>query len=231
MRTFLISSLLCCAATAVAAQQPRPTAPNSRIRRPAAPPTGPAVGNVIRVDAARKTILVTGRSRTDRPQTVLVESRAAIVREARGGVGDLKEGDTIEVAGVPLVIDARQIDYGALSSQPTPRTRPATPDRPERPSRVPAVEPQLTGRVVKLNPLTIELRGGVTAELKVSPATRFTKIVPIALNEIRPGDPIMALGKRDAQSVLVARRVQIGQPVPRKPGGRPASKKPRVPRK
>jgi hypothetical protein len=189
------------------------------------------VGNVIRVDAARRTILVTGRSRTDRPQTVLVESRAVIVREARGGVGDLKEGDTIEVAGVPLVIDARQIDYGALSSQPTPRTRPATPDRPERPSRVPAVEPQLTGRVVKLNPLTIELRGGVTAELKVSPATRFTKIVPIALNDIQPGDPIMALGKRDAQSVLVARRVQIGQPVPRRPGGRPASKKPRVPRK
>jgi hypothetical protein len=135
-----------------------------------------------------------------------------ILKQVRASAADLKVGETIEVVGVPLQIDARTIRVGEVA--PVPEEHPARkapkPGAPPAPRPRPVVQPQLLAKVVRLNPLTIELGAGVTAEVKVSGGTSFTRVARVPLNGLRVGDPVMVMGSRNAAGALVAHRVQVG---------------------
>ncbi|MGV3723801.1 MAG: DUF5666 domain-containing protein [Actinomycetota bacterium] len=213
-----MSVVFCCAVAVSAAAQQPPKAPTRRVRRtpvqqPPARPTGSvAAGSVVKVDAARGTLLISGRTAREQPQLVEILPAAMIVKQFRASAAELKVGETIEVVGVPLQIDARTIRIGEVA--PVPDDHPArTPPKsgaPTPPRQSPVVQPQLLAKVVRVNPLTIDLGGGVKAEVKVGGGTRFTRVARVPLNGVKPGDPVMVMGSRNATGALVAHRVQIG---------------------
>lgn len=222
MRYLAPSVTLCCAvALGAAAQQKQPRRNTKPVRpgqrsAPIPPPGAPGgsvyAGSVVEVNSTEGTLVLTGRTRSEQPQRIQVLPAADIVRQLRGTAADLKVGEIIEVVGVPLEIDARNIRVGevrpsgAIHRDPTP-ARPGAP-RPER--KLPVVQPQLLGKVVRLNPLTVEFGGGVTATVRVGDNTAITRIMAIPLNSLKPGEPVLAMGSRDASGTLVARRIQVG---------------------
>lgn len=171
------------------------------------------MGNVLKVDSTRSEVFITGRSRNDRPQKVLITEKSVLVRQARGSAADLKVGDTIEVTGIPLQIDARTIRVGDITRpaevRPT-NPRPNAPPRPDRPSRLPLTRPRMMARVLRVSPLTVQLAEGINADIKVGAETNIIRATKVPLSNLKPGDPLFALGSRDANGDLVARRVQVG---------------------
>jgi len=171
------------------------------------------MGNVVRTDPTRNEVTITGRSRNDPPQKVLVTDKTTLVRQVKGTAADLKVGDTIEITGIPLQIDARTIRVGEITRHPEVRPanpRPNAPERPDRPSRLPLTRPRMMGRVLRVSPLTVQLAEGINADIKVSGETSIIRVTSIPFSNIKPGDPVFALGSRDPHGNLMARRVQVG---------------------
>jgi hypothetical protein len=215
-----ILTLCCAVALGAAAQQKQPKRNTKPVRpgqrKPPPPPSAPSgtvyTGSVVEVNSTQSTLVVSGRTANERPQVIQVSPEADVVRHVRGTAADLKVGELIEVVGVPLEIDARNIRVGevrpsaAVHRDPSP----AKPGASRPASSLPVVQPQLLGKVVRVSPLAIELGGGVTASVKVGSDTTITRIVRIPLNDLKPGEPVMAMGSRNTAGVLVARRIQAG---------------------
>jgi len=169
-------------------------------------------GSVVKVDSTKGIVVISGRTSREPPQHVDVLPAAIIVKQFRASAAELKVGETIEVVGVPLQIDARTIRVGEVAPIPAdhaPRTVP-NPGARQPPRQAPIVQPQLLGKVRRLAPLTLELGGGVTAEVKVSPSTVFTRVSNVPLNTLKTGDPVLVMGSRNAAGNLVASRIQVG---------------------
>jgi hypothetical protein len=218
MQYLSFSVFVCCAAAIGAAAQqarrtpPRPSRPTTPRTYPAPNPAsgGIAAGSVLSVDSARGTLVISGRSSRDKPQQVQVRPEAAILKQSKASAADLKVGDVIEVVGAPLEIDARTIRMGEVRPPSASHPDPKKPGASRKPSSLPAVQPQLLGKVVKLNPLAVELGAGVTASVKVTASTSFVKIATIPLNSLKAGDPVLVMGSRDPNGTLLARRIQVG---------------------
>lgn len=172
------------------------------------------MGNVLKADPTRNEILITGRSRNDAPQKVVVTEKTTLVRQVKGSAADLKVGDTIEITGIPLQIDARTIRVGEITRKPefvpSKPLPPGAAERADRTSRLPLTRPRMLGRVLKTSPLVVQLAEGINAEIKVGAETTIIKVATIPFGSVKPGDPVFALGSRDQNGALVARRVQVG---------------------
>lgn len=172
------------------------------------------MGNVVKTDPTRNEVTVTGRSRNDPPQTVVFTDKTTLVKQVKGSAADLKVGDTIEVTGIPLQIDARTIRVGEITHKPevvrkNPRPAAAAPP-PDRPSRLPLTRPRMLGRILRVSPLTVQLAEGINADIKVGGETNIVRVTTVPFSSIKPGDPLFALGSRDQNGNLVAHRVQVG---------------------
>lgn len=171
------------------------------------------MGNVLKADASRTELMISGRSRNDPPQKIVVTEKTTLIKQVKGSAADLKVGDTIEISGVPLQIDARTIRVGEITRKPEVRPAkpsPAAAQRPDRPARLPKSRSRLLGRVLKTSPLIVQLSEGINAEIKVSGETSIIRVATVPFSSIKPGDPVFALGSRDQNGALVAHRLQVG---------------------
>lgn len=168
------------------------------------------MGNVLKADASRNELMISGRSRNDPPQKIVVTEKTTLIKQVKGSAADLKVGDTIEISGVPLQIDARTIRVGEITRKPEVRPAKPSPAAAERPARLPKSRSRLLGRVLKTSPLVVQLSEGINAEIKVSGETSIIRVATVPFNSIKLGDPVFALGSRDQNGALVAHRVQVG---------------------
>lgn len=169
------------------------------------------MGSVLKTDPSRNEVTISGRSRNDRPQKVVLSEKTTLVKQVNGNAADLKVGDTIEITGIPLQIDARTIRVGEPARQPEVRAdRPRATPAPERPSRLPAARPRVLGRILRVSPLTVQLSEGINADIKVGGETQIVRITTVPFSSIKVGEPLFAVGSRDQNGNLLARRVQVG---------------------
>lgn len=185
--------------------RPAPAAP---------PPTGasrgalvPVQGTVARKDAAGAMVeLETPQGKA----SVHLAPGVRILKQVRATLADIKEKDFVTVLGVPRALDARSINVFPAGEGTVPAPGAGQPAAPDPLMPRPAAWGSASGVVVSLNPLTLEVdKARVT--VAVDEETPILRRTPATLDEIPVGELMMAWGEWDAQKVLQARSVFVGQ--------------------
>jgi hypothetical protein len=193
--------------------------------------SGLTLGTIKAIDSGRRRLTLSpmrGAAAGDR--VVALVPNSEVYRLAPARIQDLRPGDMLNVVGLPLQIEARQIRIGDVAPGATARpvtaaaqpARPApkapAPKAPARPAPRPTTPPapngsplaRVYGRVTRLTPLQVTLPGGINVQVKTGKDTRFTRAVRLTLAQIKIGEPAMVFGATGADGVVAGNRVQVG---------------------
>jgi hypothetical protein len=179
-------------------------------------------------------------------RTITVGEGVGIYAQKQVAVSDLKLGDRVYISGIPSVIVATSIEgqeagTEAKFQEAMRAAMPAPPgNAPNPPPGQPQPEPTvgITGSVVSLSPLTIEVSNGKKTEVLCSETTKVSRIEVAKLGDLKPDSDIVAFGpdesgvvkatlvfQGDSQIAMRAMRDLMGQRFrgmtgPGGPGGR-----------
>jgi len=191
-----------------------------------------AMGTVSGGDPATGTIIITSQFGNGN-QTIHVANDTKIVVQVQVDISKLKVGDTVQVQGVPKEISVNTISAGEVPDflpggqrggrAGGPGGQPGAPGnpgaaaggqgagangQPQRPQAPPAVA-SASGKITKLEPLTISLSDDVSIVLKMAPNAKITKLMPGTINNVKLGDNITASGAAAADGSFNATGVGI----------------------
>jgi hypothetical protein len=176
-----------------------------------------ATGQVTGGDPATGTVII--GSPFGGSQTIHVGTDTKMVALVQVDATKLKIGDTVRVEGVPSQITASTIAAGDLPDFLTPPARGrggpgapvgAAPGAPQAAgAAAQAARPQpatatATGKISKLEPLTIELSDEVSIVLKLGPNAKIMKMMPATINNIKLGDQVFASGQAGQDGIFMA---------------------------
>jgi hypothetical protein len=135
-----------------------------------------------------------------------LDANTKMVEYADCDVAQIKIGDIITVAGMPLKMRADDIQVGG------PVTQFMTPPAPPGGQQMfdplaPTATGQLTGKVTVLQPLTVDVNG-VAIEIETTAKTTVIKQQPIAdAGTFKANQKVLVIGQRDQANNIAARLV------------------------
>lgn len=143
---------------------------------------------------------------------VAVTGNTQITRTVEASAADLKTGETITVTGQPTAITARMVQIGerpgARQAGGAAGGRQGA-NRPMQMGR--GGNAQATGQITGRNPLTIKTQDGTTVKVTLASDARISRTIPATIQNIVPGDQLMAFGQTAQDGYCYARFVRIGQ--------------------
>jgi hypothetical protein len=229
-----LSGLMLCgllAARMTSAQGPGGPPPDG----PGGPPGGPggvgrfmpfAAGTISAIDPNTGKIALQTQFGGN-ARTIQVTNNTQFVTQMNITAADLQVNDQVQVQGVPTGITASSLTAGQMPDflPGGGRFRPGGPPNIGNPGgsgagAAPAFA-SATGRVTATNPLTISLSNNVSLTVKLAPNARVSKIAPMAFNNLKIGDRVIASGQAGNDGSFMATGVAVNMEMagPFGPGG------------
>jgi len=140
---------------------------------------------------------------------VAVTANTQITRTVEAAASDLATGQTITVTGQPTAITARTVQISDQTAAAGPGA--GGQQGANRRGRRMSGNAQATGEITSLNPLTIKTQDGATVTVTLAPDATVSRTVPATIQNIVPGDQLMAFGQTAQDGYCYARFVRIGQ--------------------
>jgi hypothetical protein len=187
----------------------------------------PMTGIIRQVDPARNALLVQMRGGETASNWVMLSPETRILQAKQTTLAELKPNETIMVTGVPTSITAAQIQIGEVTTPPPfggfrggggpggaaggQGGRGGGAGRAgggQMPGAVSSA--QATGTVVTTNPLVLMLAGNVKVNVVAEPSVRVTRVMPGTITDLKVGDTVSVLGRRDDNDNLIAFQIQSG---------------------
>jgi len=143
---------------------------------------------------------------------VAVTANTQITRTVEAAASDLKTGQTITVTGLPTAITARTIQISDQTAAAGQAGRGAGGQQgANRRGRRTGGNAQATGEITSVKPLTVKTQDGTIVKVTLAPDATVSRTVPAAIQNIVPGDQLMAFGQTAQDGYYYARFVRIGQ--------------------
>jgi len=181
--------------------------PGQMNRRP------PFMGGVVTaVDMAAGTITVDSPFGNGDSQKIQTSSATKITSQVAATVSDLKQGDQVQIQGLPTGITATTLTIGQVPMPPGGGGPGGFggPGRRGGPGGGPTQSfAMASGTVSSTSPLTISLSSSASLTLKLDPAAKITKFSAIPLSSIKVGDRIMSFGQSGDDGTLTATTVSV----------------------
>lgn len=222
-KRILLGAVLAAAAVTLVAAQPRGQGFGMGQGPGFGGPMPFVMGRVVSAEIAKGTITaeIFGQ------QMVLYPVRATVLtKRVEVKPSELAVGDTLEVSGLPLRLEARTVRVQApvaQGTQPAELAGPAGGDGPAfgRRGRMPAMA-MATGKVTATNPLTVAVEimspsgeaTEVAVEIKVTDTTRITKPAPADWAEVVEGVTFQASGQMNEQGQYILDTLTLGEELP-----------------
>ncbi len=165
-------------------------------------------GTIAAVDAGKRVVDITPMGREDQVISVTIAEDALVAAITDAKVSELAVGDNVEVSGFPAALVAQDLRIGG-GLQTIIRSAFLPPDAPQgafRPGGRPMV---ISGTVAKLKPLTLDIGNGVMIQVAASDNTPTTKVALVELDDLKPTEPVLAVGQRDQQGNVTVRAFAV----------------------
>ena len=168
---------------------------------------GVTSGTVTAVDLTAGTIAI--QSMRNQAVVVTIGADVPIYAQKTVTVAELKVGDKVFINGTPTVLIAGNINVQdpVVEDEIMAKIREANPDMPAAPpppttpAQAPPVMVGITGEVVSLDPLTVELTGGKKTQIMADGSTKVIKIATATLADIQAKSDLFVVGPNDNGSV------------------------------
>ena len=169
-------------------------------------------GTITSIDTAAGTITVTPASGT--ASVIALTSSTEIVGHETIAASAIALGDTLEVAGIPLTLQATSILDNHLSS-PTP-TGGTTGTTPSGGGSTPGTSAapvsgtlRVMGVVTALSPPVIEVDSSFSIALSVTSSTTFAEVLPLTAAQLTAGETVRAVVVKGSTGTLTAVRLDV----------------------
>jgi hypothetical protein len=151
-----------------------------------------------------------------------------MVTQAAATIADLRVGDQVQIQGVPTGITASSITAGQMPTflpgggpggggGGNAGGGPAAGNPGGRGAGAGPTFASASGRVTSTNPLTISLGEGVSLTVTPAANARITRITPVAFNNLKAGDRVMAMGQAGQDGTFTATGLTVNMEMG--PGG------------
>ncbi|MCC6446595.1 MAG: hypothetical protein IT210_24470 [Armatimonadetes bacterium] len=181
-----------------------------------------AVGKVVSIDLNNRAVQVQSQFDPNTARWVAITDQTKVVRQVKGKLSDLKEGDQISVQGIPTAIKAAQVQIGEMPSL-FPGMRRGGPggnqSRPGSQGRMPTSNASAQGKVTAFDPLTVTLTDKTEVVVTASENTPISKIETATFRDIKQNDMLAASGEPDEQGNLYAGTAIVGADFSQMMGG------------
>jgi hypothetical protein len=158
---------------------------------------GGTMGRVASIDAAKKTLTLTGRK--NETTHVSYTEQTKVVKMEEGKLSDLKSGDVVMVQGN---MSGNSVDAQAISLLPATTRLPK-----KAPKNAPTRN--VRGSVSSTSPLKVRM-ADAEYEVKMTDATKVMTAKEGSVADIKVGDTVRVVGQPGADGVVQAQAIQVG---------------------